>query len=94
MSFILVIQSCDVQINNAFFSSFRSQIVFKSANAGGCTRFSADIFESGKTTCLNNAPHMATDTNDEKPKPEDRSLDRSQEEMELSPRELDPNGYK
>ena len=37
---------------------------------------------------------MATGTNDEKPKPEDRSLDRSQEEMELSPRELDPNGYK
>ena len=31
-------------------------IVFKSSKAGGCTRFSVDLENSGETECWNNAP--------------------------------------
>ena len=65
----------------------------------GCTRFSTDISVALETTCLNDAIHTTADIDDElltrcMPFPEDRSMDRRQEEMELNPRALDPTGYK
>ena len=52
---------------------------------------------TGETTCLNDGFHGYIDDevlSRSMPFPEDRSMDRSQEEMELRPRALDPNGYK
>ena len=79
-------------------------IIFKSLKAGGCTKFSIDLSDfSGEATaeCLKNAPRPRNEKDEIEDRgvrldylPEDRSMDRSLEEMELAPRELDPNGYK
>ena len=61
--------------------------------AGGCTRFSVDISGAGETTCLNEE-HRPNDDNDVPGGREPNLSDRSLEEIELSPRALDPNGYK
>ena len=78
------------------------KIVFKSPKAGGCTRFSADIegVEDGvppETTCIHrrtrsvdsrNDIHMHSRSNEISPN------ERTEEEIMLSPRALNPNGYK
>ena len=76
-------------------------IVFKTDKAKGCTRFSVENLGGlGKTTCLDHAPlpenGMSERMLNERTLdylPEDRSLDRSLEEIQLDPRELNPNGY-
>ena len=76
------------------------KIVFKSPTAGGCTRFSADIEdeeERPETTCIHrrtrsvdsrNDIHMHSRSNEISPN------ERTEEEIMLSPRALNPNGYK
>jgi len=67
-------------------------VVFKSDKTGGCTRFSVDLDNNGRTSCINDYPKNVdiSDPLDLGPRPGDRSL----EEIELSPRALDPNGYR
>jgi len=73
-------------------------IAFHSCKAGECTKFSVDLANAGEAECLNHEPHPKEgDIEDEFPlgiPTEDRSMDRTPEEMELAPRALDPNGYK
>jgi len=94
----VIIPRDDEQVNS------EETIIFKSLKAGGCTKFSIDLSDlsgNAKAECLKNAPRP-TNENDELEErgvlldylPEDRSMDRSLEEMVLAPRELDPNGYK
>ena len=78
------------------------QIVFKSCKTGGCTKFSVDLDASGPVTCLDDDEVTPDKTTKEfsgrrkirefkrDPQPGDRNSD----EIKLSPRELESNGYK
>merc|ERR1711962_494403 len=90
-------------------NSDKLTIVFKSLDAGACTRFSVVLGSeksgSGKAQCLDHAPKPSREELEEDEfvedrkvyaafLQEDRSMDRSNEEIMLAPRALDPNGYK
>ena len=88
------------EINNPYVL-LSHKIVFKSPKAGGCTRFSADIEdeeeEMPETTCIHRRTrsvdsrhdiHMHSRSNEISPN------ERTEEEIMLSPRALNPNGYK
>ena len=80
------------------------KIVFKSSKAGGCTRFSADIEGGGderpETTCIHRSSHSVDSPHDthqqHSPLAPNVTLpnERTAEEIALSPRALNPNGYK
>ena len=61
-----------------------------------CTRFSADISGTGESSCLNQAPHPPDNdiVNDIVGGRVPKSTDRSLYDQQMSPRALDPNGYK
>ena len=87
--------------NVAHMLSLSLKIVFKSPKAGGCTRFSADIEggedERPETTCIHrsnsyvDSPH---DTHEHMPPNVTLPNERTEEEIALSPRALDTNGYR
>ena len=72
------------------------QIVFNDHHIN-CGSYETQIKRADTDTairkCLNDPPHMDDDQNDIVEGGDDKTTDRSLEEQEISPRELNPDGY-
>jgi len=69
-------------------------IVFNSGKTGSCTRFSVDLLGQGSVSCLNNGPHPDKDDMQRRHGPAPQRNVRTSEEIRISPRSINPNGYK